>query len=276
MKRKLTVATVMLLLVFFGFSSSWAGTSDPGTAINSNASQNQGMAQSQNIINYSGGEGGEIPRNFPYAATPNYPPVANYWGTITPDGRFDPMSNILLFQPVWTMADAKAYAEQDGGKIKVIIPKPREGTVPSRALTFIVTKPQNPEELAKFNQEYAFIVRGTFLAEKRAISSKVFGYAVQEGLLHGADVALYDEGFGLRLDAQSIGISLQGTLSAVNGGGGMGIGGVSGSGLGWVNAWAEYYTKPWLKVSFFKRRPLPAPVAVTPLPAPLPPREDRG
>jgi hypothetical protein len=33
-----------------------------------------------------------------------------------------------------------------------------------------------------------------------------------------------------------------------------GVGSVQGGGIGWANAWAEYQTKPWLRVKYFRAK----------------------
>lgn len=223
---------------------------------NNTATSQQAVISDIKTTVVTGGESEAPARAFPIGNGVTYPGLANYWGTILADGRFEPLHDILTFQNVWTEAEARALAEQDGGKVKYSVPEkaPQEGP-PTKSLMFVLLKPRNDEELAKFNANYKFIKSGYFYSEGKAVSSKVFGEAALRGLQCGADLALYTEGFYLRLDAESWGFGIMTSVSVVSGGGptSNGIGGVGGGGLGWAGAWAEYYSKPWLRVKYFRR-----------------------
>lgn len=227
------------------------------TTNNATAGQQQNMLQEQNVysINPGSDPGGGGNRIFPYGMAPNYPGIANYWGTITADGRFQPVGEIIQFQNCWSREEAIGLAQQKGGKVDCQLPVGYvDDYQPTNSLTFILSMPSSSEQRAEFLSHYRFIEPATFLGKDRVITSKVFGQAVLCGLNSGADlILLLHEGFGLRMDAQSWAIGLNPQLSVVNGGSGTGFGGIASGGFGWVHAWAEYYTKPWLRVAFFRK-----------------------
>lgn len=202
-------------------------------------------------------------------------PLVNYWGTITADGRFEPARNILSFKRSWTEGTARALAEQEGGKVKFSLSGVLLNNIPpTKSITFIFpfqqNKPTKPQDekfaksqdeamekmLADFNSKYELIQTGYFYSEGKIVSSKLLGEAALQGLKCGADAVLYTEGFSLRIDAESWSIGIGTSVSAVSGGGptSNGIGAVGGGGLGWANAWAEYYSRPWLRVSYFRAK----------------------
>jgi len=184
------------------------------------------------------------------------PSHANYWGTITADGRFEPARDILNFRNSWTEESSRALAEQEGGKIQFSLSGLFSKDVsPTRTITFLLTKPQDEKMLADFNRNYELIRTGYFYSEGKIVSSKLLGGVALQGLKSGADVVLYTEGFSLRIDAESWSIGIGTAVSAVSGGGptSNGIGAVGGGGLGWANAWAEYYSRPWLRVKYFRK-----------------------
>lgn len=255
----------VLLAVFAVFFLTRVASAAEDPASNSQAQQSQNVYQQQNMYyidpaassdpSSDPSSGDPSDRMFPYATAPSYPGVANYWATVTADGRFQPLVDILQFQDDWTVKQAEELADQKGGKVECRLPIDYVNNYPpTKSLLFLLTKPENAKQMAQFERHYRFIKPATFLGENRVITSKVFGTAVVYGLKCGANmVLLLRQGFGLRLDAESVAIGLNPQLSVVNSSTGTGIGGVAGGGFGWVHAWAEYYTKPWLKVAYFRR-----------------------
>lgn len=274
MKSKKFVLILMVVSMLLCVSSFVSAQTNTG---NSAVSEQAQMSTQQTTV-ITGGEtvddsnlqhrsfsGGGV--SFPSA------PLVNYWGTITADGRFEPARNILSFRRSWTEGAARALAEQEGGKVKFSLSGVLLNNIPpTKSITFIFpfqqNKPTKPQDerfaksqdeamekmLADFNSKYELIQTGYFYSEGKIVSSKLLGEAALQGLKCGADAVLYTEGFSLRIDAESWSIGIGTSVSAVSGGGptSNGIGAVGGGGLGWSNAWAEYYSRPWLRVSYFR------------------------
>lgn len=191
------------------------------------------------------------------------PALANYWGPVRVDGRFEPAEDIIGFKNLWSEGEARALAEQPGGEIKFSLSGIFSKAVPpTKSISFLVMRP--PEDKKKMSQyekalndlrdKYELIRTGYFYSEGEIVSSKILGEVALQGLKSGADMILYTEGYFLRLNAESWGIGIGTSVSVVSGGGptSNGVGSVTGGGLGWANAWAEYNTRPWLRVKYFR------------------------
>ncbi len=258
MKIKGFGISLAAVLMFF-FTSMFVSAQSSNTGNSAVSEQAQSTYQSQVV--YTGGETVDDSnlqhRGFSAGGVSfPQPSHANYWGTITADGRFEPAKDILSFKNFWTEESSRALAEQEGGKIQFSLSGLfSKGVSPTKTIVFLLTKPQDEKMLAEFNRNYELIQTGYFYSEGKIVSSKLLGGVALQGLKSGADAVLYTEGFSLRIDAESWSIGIGTAVSAVSGGGptSNGIGAVGGGGLGWANAWAEYYSRPWLRVKYFRK-----------------------
>ena len=265
MKSKKFVLILMVVSMLF-FMSSFVSAQ----TTNASSAQLQSTYQSQNV--YTFGEGETVDdsnlqhKNFSSGGVSS--PQANfpfYYGPVRTDGRFEPAHDTISFKNSWSEDEARALAGQPGGEVKFSLSGIFSKAVPpTKSIKFVIMSPpddknkmsQYEKTMDDFKDKYELIRTGYFYSDGKIVSSKILGEVALQGLKSGADVILYTEGYFLRLEAESWAIGIGTTVSAVSGGGptSNGVGSVQGGGIGWANAWAEYQTKPWLRVKYFRAK----------------------
>ena len=274
--KLLTIAAIFfaVLTIFISMAFAQAGNVTTTNNVNNTSSweMNVGQLGSSGGGTSSGSSDSNIPRSFPIPAQPVIPSLPNYWGIITPDGRFQKLADVALFKPDWSYGEAENLIKQKGGKVEVTPVRFSAAGTGSSYLQVIMVRPRDQREMHKFNDYFELVGICNIYAENGASSMKALGHAIKEGLGMGAHALSYNEGAALELIGSAWGIGINNSLSVVSGGqAGAAAGNVVAGGVGYTKARAHYATNPWLQISYYRYRPgktaYPAPSS---LPAPQP------
>lgn len=194
---------------------------------------------------------------------PPHLPVPSHFAPPVTDGNFGSLTGMLGYKDTFSEDEAGALM-QDHGKVRVIttcyIPKDLRNS--KRSLKLLT------DAEAKANGRYEQIGIGNYKAlDTDSISEQILGIAITEGLKIGADAMVFQEGAALTQIATGYSIGLFNSFSFVNDGSGNGTGNVGVGGIGYGKGQTGYFSKPWLRIIFFREV---APTAARP---PKPPKD---